>query len=98
MPSDGGGKDDQTILIAKARVRVYVISGARNARHLRVADELDVFAGKAIEKIHGGRTASIESLVRIGDEILPVAAVAGVPAVMRPLDLFDLLIGDVGAP
>ena len=98
LSPDRGGKHNQTVLIAKARVRVYVVSGARNARHFGIADELDVFAGEAIDEIHGGWTASIESLVRIGDEILPVAAVVGVPAVMGPLDLDDLLVGDVGSP
>jgi hypothetical protein len=53
LSPDRGSKDDQTILIAKARMRVYVVAGARNARHFWIADELDMLAGEAIEKIHG---------------------------------------------
>jgi hypothetical protein len=53
LPPDRGRKDNKTILTAEAWVGVYVISGARNARHFGIADDLDVLAGKAIEKIHG---------------------------------------------
>ena len=75
-----------------------MISSARNARHFGIAHELDMFAGQTIDEIHGGWAAAIESLVRIGHQIAPVAAVVGVPTVMGPLDLFDLLTGDVGSP
>ena len=75
-----------------------MIARTRDARHFGVADDLDMLAGNAIDEIHGGRTSPIESLVRIADKMLAIAAVVGVPTVMLPLNLFDLLSRDVGSP